>query len=150
MESLSAKLNKLQNAWNSFTMSIMDNDLLKAGVDILTKLLTVVNEFTDSLGQFSGAAKIMILVTALYLGDKALKAFLVSFNTSKSVLGSFGAAAKGTFTGVKADIDSVRAHFESFRAKMAATKIQMDITFNPAQKTAVSNYKEALNRLNKA
>lgn len=150
MESLSAKLNKLQNAWNSFTMSIMDNDLLKAGVDMLTKLLTVVNEFTDSLGQFSGAAKIMLLVTALYLGDKALKAFLVSFGKSKSVLGSFGAAAKGTFTGVKADIDSVRARFESFRAKMAAAKVQMDITFNPAQKTAVSNYREALNRLNKA
>jgi TP901 family phage tail tape measure protein len=85
MESLESKLNELKNAWDSFTMGIMDSDLLKAGIDLLTGLLTVINSFTDAFGQFSGAAKIGLLVAALYLGDKALKVFTNSIRTGSTV-----------------------------------------------------------------
>jgi hypothetical protein len=107
MDSLQAKLTELKNAWDSFTMGIMDSDILKAGVDLLTKLLTAVNNFTNSLGDFSGAAKIGLLITALYLGDKALQVFLASVDKGKGLFGSLGAVASGTFKKVGEDITAL-------------------------------------------
>lgn len=75
MDSLEAKLTELKNAWDSFTMGIMDSDILKNGVDLLTKLLTAVNNFTNTFGKFEGAAKIGLIAIALVLGAKALNAF---------------------------------------------------------------------------
>jgi hypothetical protein len=85
MESLESKLNELKNAWNSFTMGIMNSELLKAGIDLLTDLLTTINNITNSFGRFSGAAKIGLLVTALYLGDKALKVFTTSIKEGSTI-----------------------------------------------------------------
>ena len=42
MESLEAKVEKLKNAWHDFTMGIMNSDLVKTGVDILTKFLEII------------------------------------------------------------------------------------------------------------
>jgi hypothetical protein len=78
MESLSAKLNKLKTAWDNVTMSIMDSEILKVGIDALTGLITLVNNLTGSLGKFSGGAKIAILVGGLMLADKALTVFIAS------------------------------------------------------------------------
>jgi hypothetical protein len=78
MDSLESKLNELKNAWDSFTMGIMNSDILKAGIDLLTGILTAINNITDAFGDFSGVAKISLLVAALYLGDKALKIFTSS------------------------------------------------------------------------
>jgi hypothetical protein len=85
MDSLESKFNELKNAWDSFTMGIMDSDLLKAGVDLLTGLLTAINNVTDAFGNFSGAAKIGLLVAALYLGDKALNVFTASIKKGSTI-----------------------------------------------------------------
>ncbi|MBQ5475410.1 MAG: hypothetical protein IIT65_12135 [Lachnospiraceae bacterium] len=42
-ESLESKLARLKNAWNEFAMGILNSDLVKIGVDILTNLLNFVN-----------------------------------------------------------------------------------------------------------
>jgi TP901 family phage tail tape measure protein len=85
MESLESKLNELKNAWDSFTMDIINSDALKQGVDLLTKILTTVNNVSDLFGDFSGAAKILALVSALYLGDKAITAFMASINNGNTI-----------------------------------------------------------------
>jgi hypothetical protein len=90
MDSLQSKLNELKNAWDSFTMGIMDSKVVKAGVSILTAFITVINSLTDAFGDFSGAAKIGLLVLALYLGDKALNTFMTSLKSGSSVLQAFG------------------------------------------------------------
>lgn len=56
-ESLEAKLQKLKNAWQQFTMSIMNSDVIKAGVDALTKILETVNILIDKLSGGSGLIK---------------------------------------------------------------------------------------------
>lgn len=73
MDSLESKLNKLKNAWDLFTMGIMDSSAIKFGVDLLTSILTVINNITDSLpGVTSGFAKLGIAVLGLKAGKSIL------------------------------------------------------------------------------
>jgi hypothetical protein len=119
MDSLESKLNELKNAWDSFTMGIMDSDLLKAGVDLLTGLLTAINNITDAFGNFSGAAKIGLLVAALYLGDKALKVFTGSLRAGTGVFGAFGATGR-------AALDSINKRFVSLK-KLFSAKLNIKV-----------------------
>ena len=73
LDSMEAKLNKLKNAWDQFTMGLMNNQLLKFGVDALTEGFTIINKFIDLLGRippkpFEGITKsVLTLVTTLGL-----------------------------------------------------------------------------------
>lgn len=53
LDSMEAKLNKLKNAWDQFTMGLMNNQILKFGVDALTTGFTIVNKFIDAIGKLS-------------------------------------------------------------------------------------------------
>ena len=55
MDSLESKVEKLRNTWHEFTMGIMNSDLVKAGVDILTKFLEVLNKITSSFNGLGGS-----------------------------------------------------------------------------------------------
>ena len=70
MESLEAKVEKLKNAWHEFTMGIMDSDLVKFGVDVLTKFLEIINKATSALDGIGGSlAKIISIVTVFKIGS---------------------------------------------------------------------------------
>ena len=73
MESLSAKLNELKNAWNEFSMGILESDLVKAGVDILTTFLKVINKATSAFDGLGGS--IMKIVTVIGMFNMAKKIF---------------------------------------------------------------------------
>lgn len=60
LESLDSKLNKLQNAWNSFSMSIANSDIVKGAVDLFTSFLTVINDLSDAFGPLNGALKVFL------------------------------------------------------------------------------------------
>ena len=119
LESLESKLNELKNAWDRFTMGITDSEILKKGIDLLTGILNVINNITDAFGNFSGAAKIGILVGALYLGDKALKVFMNSVKGSATVFQAFGATGR-------AAVDSIRARFLTLK-KLFTSKLNIKI-----------------------
>lgn len=69
LESLDAKLQKLKNAWDTFTMGLANNELIKGGVDLLTRLLEIANDLTDDLGGTIGSiAKLGITLAALKAG----------------------------------------------------------------------------------
>jgi hypothetical protein len=69
MDSLEAKIAKLENAWHEFTMGIMNSDLVKAGVDILTKLLEIINKATSGFNGMAGSiTKILSIVAVFKLG----------------------------------------------------------------------------------
>ena len=69
LDSLDAKLQRLSNAWDTFVMGLADNDIIKFGVDLLTKLLETVNNLTDDLGGTAGSiAKLGIAIAALKTG----------------------------------------------------------------------------------
>lgn len=73
LDSLEAKLNKLSNAWNEFTMGIAQNGLIKVAVDGLTGLLTIINKITGVFGPTTGAIlKMGLAFVALRAGAKLL------------------------------------------------------------------------------
>ena len=62
LEGLDAKLNQLKNAWAKFAMGLMNNELLKGGIDLLTTFIDGVNRFIDIVGEippdpFKGVTK---------------------------------------------------------------------------------------------
>lgn len=83
LEGFDAKLEKLKNAWHEFTMGIMNSDLVKLGIDILTKFLNVVNKATSALDGVGGSlVKIISILTVFKLGQKIftkLKEPLIDF-----------------------------------------------------------------------
>lgn len=96
MDSLDVKLTNLKNAWDSFTMGLMDSNLIKGMVDILQGLLTLLNDFTNFFGKASGFAKIGVVAGALTVADRALNTFTKSMKEDKTVLQALWATlAKG-------------------------------------------------------
>ena len=71
VDSLETKLNKLKNAWNEFAMGILESDLVKAGVEILTKFLEIINKATSAFDGLGGSImKIMTVLMIFKLGSK--------------------------------------------------------------------------------
>lgn len=73
MDSMSSKMNQLKNAWDQFAMGLMNNQILKAGVDGLTKFFTAVNKIIDALGKippkpFEGVTKSLLTLGATLTG----------------------------------------------------------------------------------
>ena len=82
LESLESKLNQLKNAWDSFIMSIANNEAIKFAVDLLTGLLTGINNLTDALpGALSGISKIGLVFMGLKLGKPVVEKALGSFSS---------------------------------------------------------------------
>ena len=83
MESLEVKLAKLKNAWDEFTMGIMDSDLIKIGIDILTKFLEIINKATSAFDGLGGSiTKIAGIMVVFKVGQaifEKLKAPLQNF-----------------------------------------------------------------------
>ena len=141
LDSLSAKLANLKNAWDSFTMGIMDSDLVKVAVDLLTGILTVMNNIADAFDKvgLGGVASIGMIVAALYLGDKALKVFMSNFRDDKTVFQSFGAV-------IKAAIDGINKRFLSLK-KLFSGKLNINISDESLKKATVATEKyNAANR----
>ena len=147
VDSLESKVTKLKNAWNTFTMDIANSNLIKGAIDLLTKILTTINKVTDAFGEFSGAAKIALLVGALYLGDKALKIFRQTMTETGSIFSSVGATMTGTFSAVKADIDAAILKVKQFKASMSFAQDIHSANFTAPQVAALDEYTNALNRL---
>jgi TP901 family phage tail tape measure protein len=102
LDSLASKLAALKNAWDSFTMGLANNEFIKIAVDLITGLVNAINKVTEGFGPWSSSAlKIGLVTAALIAGDKALKAFMTTFNKSHSILKSFGA-------GVSAPVKSLK------------------------------------------
>ena len=68
LDSLESKVNKLNNAWQAFTMSLADDGLVKGAVDSLTALLNAVNSLTDAFGKGSGISKLLLGAGLFKLG----------------------------------------------------------------------------------
>jgi TP901 family phage tail tape measure protein len=69
MDSLESKLEKLKNAWDEFSMGILNSDLVKIGVDILTKFLEIINKATSTFDGLGGSImKVISVITLFKLG----------------------------------------------------------------------------------
>lgn len=100
MDSLQSKLERLKNAWDQFTMGIVNSDAVKAGVDILTQLLTVVNNLVSSLSGGNGLTKTVLSLASVLGGLKLGKGVfngLFGKNDERGLLGAFFGKKKSSF-----------------------------------------------------
>ena len=65
-ETLGYKLNELKTTWKEFTMGIMNSQLVKTGVDILTKFLEIINKATSAFNGLGGSITKIISVVAIF------------------------------------------------------------------------------------
>lgn len=95
--SLESKINRLHNAWQGFAMGIANNRLIKLGVDILTKIVTVVNKITEVGGETTSLiGKLGVSLAAFKVGGTALDSFWGTFSTGlKSSLGPMKSFQEG-------------------------------------------------------
>ena len=73
LDSLEAKINKFQNAWDQFLMGIMNDSWVKGLVDAGTTILKTVNSIIDALS-FGGKAKGLKSLLSIGTAGIALKA----------------------------------------------------------------------------
>ena len=100
-ESLEAKIQRLKNAWAEFTMGLANNSLIKTGVDLLTDLLTTINNLTDAgdskIGKFTTSLlRLGTVLIGLKGGQSAINGIL-KFLTNTGITEILG--MKGMETG---------------------------------------------------
>ena len=86
LESLSSKITKLKNSWDTFTTTIFDNKLIGGVVDAATKILDTLNEIIskapDAVQPFLSIGMIM---GGMKLGQKAVNSVLGSAGESLGI-----------------------------------------------------------------
>ena len=97
LDSVQAKLSELKNAWDQFTMGIANSDFVKAGIDILTKLLSVINDIISTISGGNGLIKSITSIGASFL---ALRTGAKLFGSEKGggIIGKFLGVLKGKDT----------------------------------------------------
>ena len=160
LESMEAKLQKLQNAWNTFVMNLANSDALKLGVDLLTGLINAVNGLTQALSGGTGLGKSLVTfmeLFAIFKGGKALlgkAGNLLGIDLIKQIVGIFARAFTG-LTGKKLEstgegaVQSIFAGFErgikanSFK-KVFLDQVISEEDFKNAAKAASEQYGKIL------
>ena len=148
-ESLEAKLQKLKNAWDQFTMGIANSDLIKGGVDMLTKILNIVNTLIDKLSGGSGLIKGVLSLGAAFMGlsagESALNGILkfVSNHTTLGSLPSFenfkkGDNTKTIFGSLKGFFTGIPGTFSKFKEDRNKIKL-LKATNSEELKSAEAN-----------
>ena len=109
-ESLQSKLAKLKNAWDEFAMGILNSDLVKAGVDLLTNFLNAINALTSGFGTLNGGIggvissllKLGLVIGGLNLGKGLASGLFTSIGsiiTGKPMENSFWQILSGASLG---------------------------------------------------
>ena len=114
-ESLATSLNKLKNAWDQFQMGLVNNEILKAGIDVLTKFLETINKITDGISGGNGLTKSIVSLGITIAGLKGAGAVL------NGVMASMGSATAGAGLNLGANLKN--SFSQSFGSKSAGIKI---------------------------
>lgn len=105
LDSYEAKVNRLKNAWQAFTMSLANNKAVKGGVDILQKIITFGNKIIETFGKAGKAIGgdfgkgLAEMVAAFGLGAAGFKGLQFGANAGLGMLAKMttGSKAGGRF-----------------------------------------------------
>lgn len=107
-DSLQSKLNKLSDEWERFTMGLANSTVIKGAVDLLTNLLSTINNLTECFdggkGIISGILKFTAALGAIKLGKTLLNGGLTgvigSLSNSFNKMDTSGIANAGDRAGM--------------------------------------------------
>lgn len=151
-ESLTAKLNELKAAKEGLFMNLVDNDVIKTGIDGLTKLVGLTETFIKSIGGMKGAlAGLSAILLKVYSKDisKGLATSINNLGTSAknkidsaaqlSNIQAFSAASKKTDANGNPMDDATKRLLE-FKQELADLNIQ----FSEEQKKKINEMADAI------
>lgn len=155
LDSLDAKLQKLKNAWDTFTMGLANNEVIKGAVDILTMLLEGVNNLTGVAGNdgLGGVITMFIrlgtVIGALKGGEAIIKGLIKSiagFSSSAAfkemagkVIGSGGGMGLGKALWTQLNVRMGNFEFGSESIQEAGQKLlEVKKSFGAAKGGAVA------------
>lgn len=108
LDSLESKLNQLKNAWDTFTQNLMNSELIKFGVDLLTGILETINGITNAFSDMAGVFGTVFSTATIAAIWLALKKGLdvITKSLKKSVTEGLSSATPeastaGTNTGIQ-------------------------------------------------
>lgn len=122
LDSLEAKLTKLKNAWDEFTMGLTNNEIIGTIVEVFTEILTAINNIIDAVSGGNGLIKSILTLIATFGGLKLggvmlVKALSTSFATS--LLNAIkGNATENNAQGAawyKKGVEAAKKYWEGFR-----------------------------------
>lgn len=156
LDSLRSKLNELKNSWDTFTMSLMDNEFIKVGVEILNSLLSTINSIVAGLDRFGlgGAASIGMITSALMLGTKTIKTFEQHLlevdkkgNRVRGTFGAIGETGKTAFDSIKKSIQKVHTTLVNYKRNLdQISKVNKNQLFSKEASAAREKYTQVLQR----
>lgn len=94
LDSMQAKLTELKNAWDQFVMGLANNEILKFGVDTLTKILSTINDIISAISGKSGLVKSVLSLGSAFLALRG-GAKLFGSGDKAGLLGKFFGILKG-------------------------------------------------------
>ena len=113
LESLETKLAQLKNAWDTFTTTLLNNELIKGAITFLTNILSFLNKITSTGPSWAQSAeKILLIVAAIKMADKAQAAFRVGLTQTKTIMGGFGAVGRSAFEGIQKSLANIGRVFK--------------------------------------
>lgn len=104
LDSLEAKLTRLKNAWDEFTMGLANNEIVGIAVNILTTLLTTINNIIDAVSGGNGLIKSILTLVATFAGLKLGGALMI-----KALSSSFATSLLEAIRGKPADNETQKA-----------------------------------------
>ena len=140
LDSLESKVEKLKNSWHTFTLGLMNNELIKGVIEALNDFITIINKITQGWDSFSsGALKLGLVVGALYAGDKALKVFTTSLKGGATIFQSFGAVGRATIDNLKLKIQQLKGLFNKTDATNSLNTTMQKLNAQLGQGSTVLN-----------
>ena len=140
LESFQTKIERLKNAYNEFVLGIANSSVIKFGIDLLTGILTKLNELTKGATEASTSFKKLMLSIGLFSGAKAvLKGF------EKNILGSIAQAfgKEGQNSG-KSFIEGLGESFQKAKGIFKKDSWISGIAASPEQINSLKLLKAAL------
>lgn len=110
LDSLEAKLNNLKNAWDTFTMNLANNEIIKAAVDTLSFFLTTINNIIEAVSGGNGLAKSFLSLATAIAGLKI----------GKTIFNSVFSKIKDNFT--TAGKQSATSFIDGFKKSSSSLK----------------------------
>lgn len=131
LESLETKLNQLKNAWDTFLMGLANDKAVKFVIDLLTKLIEVINKVTSGLpGLLGSFVKLSTAIVLFKLGKKILTGFFtwIKGEASKSGEEASNAWTNSFKNGITANGKTLRGTFSNFfKESIPSEQIQQQL-----------------------
>lgn len=141
LDSLESKLKKLKNAWDSFSMGIMNSDFIKFGVDALTELVTILDKASQGFGSITGIiGKAGMIYTVFQVAKKLLDQLLIKLGNEGYKQGQ--RIGEGIAAGMTNGINQAKEATEGITTEEVATTDNTNAT--DENTAAINNATQAI------